>query len=331
MSYKWYIYSLDDNIKISDLKKSNYPTNINTDKIAQYVSDNNINIYCEDANYHHKFLSISSRPYIVYAMGNLDLLDGCILLSIVWPRIPSEYAKQVVTQAIGLLSHKKISIISGLADGIDELAHNESIANNIPTIAVLGGGLSYFLNGNKKNLITKILDSGGLVLSEFRLKQEPTKWSFPQRNRIVAGLSDMVLLPEAGDKSGSLITANFALEMSKPVYIIPNSIYNINSIGSNKLLASNGTYPVWDLKTWVEDNFESKDNIYLSGKKLPDIEKKNILASIAKDNLSSIQQKIFTYISDGADDMQAILDKDNNLDYGVLIGELSMMEIEWYI
>lgn len=321
MSYKWYIYSLDDNIKISDLKKSNYPSDINTDKITKYISANNIHIYCEDENYHYKFNHISSKPYIVYAMGNLDLLDMDIL-SIVWPRKASEYGKQVVCQLIKLLSSKKVCTISGLADGIDELVHLESVKNNIPTIAVLGGGLWYFLGGNKKWLIDKILNSWGLILSEFRIKQKPAPYTFPQRNRIVAGLSNMLFLPEASENSGSLITAKFALSMWKSVYITPNNIYNTNSYGSNKLLNENGVFPVWDLQYRVDEHFDDVQNA----------DKSEYIYSINnRDDLTLLQSKILWYISEWFVDIETILWKDEELDYQSLLWELSMLEIDGYI
>ena len=200
MSYIWYIYSLDEKLKISQLKSWDYAKDIDISKISKYISDNNIQILCQDEKYHDKFLWIPSKPYILYAIGNLELLNTKII-GIVWPRKPSEYWIKLVSQTISLLSNKKnISTISGLAEWIDELVHNESINNNIPTIAVLGWWINYFLTWTKKNLIQKIINNWWLIISEFKLKQKPTPRTFPQRNRIVAWLSDIIFLPEARDR-----------------------------------------------------------------------------------------------------------------------------------
>ena len=128
-----------------------------------------------------------------------------------------------------VLPQYDIVTISGLAPGVDTMCHEMSILANIPTIAVLGGGLQYFLKSGNREFIHKIVDNGGLVLSEFDLDKQPERYTFPQRNRIVAGLSECVFLPEAGEKSGSLITADFARQVHKPVYGVPSSIFSSSS------------------------------------------------------------------------------------------------------
>lgn len=321
MSYKAYIYSIDENIKISHLKSWEYPLGIETANIEKYIYDNKIQILSQDEDYHSKFLAIPSKPYIIYAIGNLDLLNSKIIW-MVWPRKPSEYATKIISQTISLLSCKQnISTISGLAEGIDELVHNESIKNNIPTIAVLGWGLGYFLTWTRRDLIHKIIDNWWLVISEFRLKQKPAPWTFPQRNRIVAWLSDMIFLAEASDNSGSLITVNFALEMKKLVFIVPGNIYSSTSFWSNKLLNHSGTKAVYDLQARVDDNFEKSDN----NTKIEVIDKNKY------NNLTVLQKDILQYISDWADNIDKILTQNANLDYNTVIFELSMLEIDWYI
>jgi DNA processing protein len=111
------------------------------------------------------------------------------------------------------------------------MTHEMSMKAGIPTIAILGGGLKRFLESKSREIIQKIIDHGGLVISEFKLNKEPERYTFPQRNRIVAGLADMIFLPEAGEKSGSLITVDFARQMHKDVYGAPNTIFSPLSKG----------------------------------------------------------------------------------------------------
>ncbi|USN54284.1 MAG: DNA-processing protein DprA [Candidatus Peribacteria bacterium] len=114
--------------------------------------------------------------------------------------------------------------ISGAAPGIDTLVHSRSMSYGIPTIAVLAGGFGYYAKSQQWQYLQKIVAEGGLLVSEYKCYQKPTNYSFPQRNSIVAGLGDIVFVPAAGVKSGSLITVDFALDMNKVVYTVPTSI-----------------------------------------------------------------------------------------------------------
>ncbi len=321
MSYIWYIYSIDDNIKISHLKSGDYDKNIDTTTVSKYISDNKIQILTQNESYHQKFLYIPSKPYIIYAIWNLDLLDSNIIW-MVWPRKPSDYGNKIICQTISLISNKQnIATISGLADGIDELVHTQSIKNNIPTIAVLGWGLSYFLNSNKKDLIKKIVDNWWLVISEFRLKQKPAPYTFPQRNRIVAWLSDMIFLAEAWDNSGSLITVNFWINMGKKIFVVPGDIYASTSFGSNKILNHNGVEAVYDIPLRVNNNFGIQNS---------NTNNQNIIEN-KYDNLTDLQKIILQYIIDWKNSIDSILQQKNELNYELLMVELSILEIEEYI
>lgn len=133
-----------------------------------------------------------------------------------------------MSELVGRLSYYDVVTVSGLADGIDMLAHTESIKQGVPTIAVLGGGLHHFLK-TKQSIIDDIISYGGLVISEFKLLSKPSAFTFPQRNRIIAGLSDLLFLPEGSISSGSLITVDFALSAHKPVFATPNQIRSTSS------------------------------------------------------------------------------------------------------
>ena len=182
----------------------------------------------DDSDYHFKIRQIASAPYVIYGQGNTELLHKSII-AIVWPRKATPYARQVLEELFKKLQYYDVVTISWLADGVDMMAHEFSLQYNIPTIAILGWGLQYYLKSKSREIIQKIVQSGGLILSEFKLDKGPEKYTFPQRNRIVAGLSDMVFLPEAGLKSGSLITVDFARSMHKDIYGTPNTIFSSTS------------------------------------------------------------------------------------------------------
>lgn len=150
----------------------------------------------------------------------------------------SEYGKAVCEKIIDELSFYPVTIVSGLAYGIDSLAHKYALKNNLPTIAIPGSGLKDCVIYPKRhfNLSNKILENNGCLISEYDDEQEAAPWTFPQRNRIMAGISDLVLIIEAAEKSGTMITARFALEYNIDVACVPGSIFNQNSKGTNKLL-----------------------------------------------------------------------------------------------
>lgn len=234
-SSKPILYSVTD-LTIWDLKKIDLATyDLSeqelrlSEKALVWCQENSVFMVCQDDNdYHFKLGFVYSSPYIVYMVWNIELLNRQII-AIVWPRKYSPYATQVLESLFCVLSDYDVVTVSGLADGVDKMCHEDSIKAGIPTIAVLGWGLKHYLEGRDRDLIKKIIDNGGLVLSEFKLNSRPEKYTFPQRNRIVAWLSEMVFLPEASLKSWSLITVDFARQMHKDVYGTPNSIFSITS------------------------------------------------------------------------------------------------------
>lgn len=159
-------------------------------------------------------------------------------MAVVGSRRCTRYGAEVLDKFIPGLVGTKITIVSGFMYGIDALAHKKTLENNGKTVAVLGGGLNVCSPSENDALYSQILSSGGLVLSEYVDNFLPTLWSFPQRNRIVAGLSSLgVLVVEAGIKSGSLITARLANEMGRDVYAVPGSIFSKTSMGCHELIA----------------------------------------------------------------------------------------------
>lgn len=209
-------------------------------KIFKKIEDENINIcFWGDVDYPELLANIYSPPPIFYYRGSLDINWGSSL-SVVGSRKFTPYGERITKDFVLNLSQVGISIISGLAVGIDSLAHQESLRNNGKTIAVLGSGLDYssIYPRSNRGLAQEIIEKGGLVLSEFPLGTEPTSFNFPKRNRIIAGLSRVTLVVEASKKSGSLITAKYALDEGREVFTFPGSIYDDNFIGNNNLIKS---------------------------------------------------------------------------------------------
>ena len=200
-----------------------------------------IKIDVEDEKYPQRLLKIKNFPTEIYALGNIDLLNAAYTVAIVGARKFTEYGNTVASEFAKELSKKDICIVSGMAMGIDGIAHNAAIENTGKTIAVLGCGLNYIYPPENEWLFHKILTKGGCIVSEYPPEVEPDSKKFPTRNRIVSGLSDAVLVVEARYRSGSTITAKFAKEQGKRVYAIPNSIYVKTGVGTNILIQEGAT------------------------------------------------------------------------------------------
>ncbi len=212
----------------------------NFEQTFKKIETENINICLwGDVDYPELLANIYSPPPIFYYRGSLDI-NWNSSLSVVGSRKFTPYGERIVREFVSVLPQVGISIISGLAIGIDSLSHQESLENNGKTIAVLGSGLDYCSIYPRSNrvLAQEIIEKSGLVLSEFPLGTEPISFNFPKRNRIIAGLSRATLVVEASKKSGSLITAKYALDEGREVFTFPGSIYDDNFSGNNNLIKS---------------------------------------------------------------------------------------------
>lgn len=181
--------------------------------------------------------SLAGMPEVLYYRGNIKLLnEKCF--AIVGTRKPTDYGKSVALSFTNGLAKSDLVIVSGLALGIDSLAHQSCISENGKTIAVLGSGLDEQCFYPKENLklAKQILEKNGCLISEYPTGTKGALYTFPQRNRIIAGLSMGVLVVEAKIKSGALITANYAKQYKKQIFAIPNSIYTQTSKGCNFLI-----------------------------------------------------------------------------------------------
>lgn len=189
---------------------------------------------------------IPQPPKTLYLEGALPSPD-LMLLAVVGSRQYTSYGKQVVDHLIAGLAGYPVGIVSGLALGIDGLAHEAALRTGLYTIAVPGSGLdpSVLYPASNRPLARKILESGGGLLSEFEPDFAPTKWSFTQRNRIMAGMSHATLVIEAAEKSGTLITARLASDYNRDLLVVPGSIFSRNSRGVHQFLKLGAT-PITD-------------------------------------------------------------------------------------
>ncbi|AZV56295.1 DNA-processing protein DprA [Clostridium sp. AWRP] len=219
--------------------------------MLQYCSMNGINAvnFC-DKEYPARLKNYEDSPAVLFYKGNIKKLNDNFSVSIVGARDCSLYGKNLATLISREVTVNNISIISGMARGVDSYAQSAAVEKNGYTCAVLGSGVDVIYPRQNRKLYESIL-KGGCVLSEFVPKTKPYPYNFPLRNRIISGLSDVVIVIEAGDKSGSLITASCALEQGKDVMAVPGSIFSPKSRGTNKLI-KDGAY----VFTCLEDLFD---------------------------------------------------------------------------
>lgn len=189
-----------------------------------------------DSEYPDCLEEIDVPPAILYYKGDIGLLKT-LCLGVVGPREPSRYGRDYTEKFVEILAKCKLTIVSGMARGIDSIAHRVTLQNHGKTIAVLGSGIDVVYPANNAELYDDIAREG-LVITEYPLGTPPLAYNFPERNRIISALSKGILIPEAGLKSGSLITADYAIKQNKELFIIPSALNSPRGQGGNKLLKS---------------------------------------------------------------------------------------------
>lgn len=187
--------------------------------------------------------SISSVPKQLFVLGSLEPLSQTKVVSIVGSRAVTPYGQLVTSRLAGELASRGIAVVSGLALGVDAVAHKATLDENGYTVAVLANGLDSIQPASNRNLALRILRQGGAIISEYPEGTPAFKQNFVARNRIVSGLCDGLLITEATERSGSLHTANFALEQGRVVMAVPGNITSGNSAGTNNLIKT-GAVPV---------------------------------------------------------------------------------------
>ena len=205
-------------------------------KYILYMQKHNIDIInINDENYPKILKEIYDPPISLYIKGNKNILNNTSV-AIIGCRQASQYGIKVAKYFGYNLAKNEVNVVSGLAKGIDSYAHIGSICANGKTIAVIGNGIDTIYPKENINIENNILEKGGTIISEYPLGTKPEKMNFPARNRIISGISKSVIVVEAKEKSGTLLTVDFALEQGRDVYVVPGNINSINSIGTNELL-----------------------------------------------------------------------------------------------
>lgn len=197
-------------------------------------------LFIKDEDFPQELKEIPYPPLFLYVKGKLSQGKK---FAIVGTRKPTPYGKEVASLFAEALLEGGLTLVSGLARGIDTIVHRVSVEKKGQTIAILGSGLDVIYPPENRELYHQILETGGAVISEFPLGTKPRKENFPRRNRLITGLSLGVLVIEAGERSGTLITARWAQEQGKEVFAVPGNIFSAQSKGTNFLLKE-GAIPV---------------------------------------------------------------------------------------
>jgi len=303
--YKSINYIRNNINKISELYKLNIKANeIEIEELIKYMKEKGIGyitIFSEE--YPESLLSAYDPPYALFYIGNLDLLKTK-MIAVVGARNCSQYGIEVSKLIAKELSENNVTLVSGMALGIDSVAQSSAIDNFGKTIAVLGCGVDYIYPKSNKILYEKIKKEG-LIISEYLPKTTPRPYYFPMRNRIISGISEGVIVVEASEKSGSLITANYALYQGKTVVAVPGSIFQKSFSGCNKLIRD-GAYIFSSL-----DDFRSLFNLRKKERE--------------KSEISLLKKSLFNIISDEPKHLDEILES-VNVDRKVLFGLLFEMQ-----
>lgn len=213
---------------------------INKDEFADKVADelykyNITPITYVSKEYPEKLKNISDPPLVIYVRGDVSIMNKKAV-AIVGTRKPTTYGRIVTERFAGELAEAGLVTVSGLAYGIDTIVATASLDVNGKTIAVLAGGLDSIYPSQNKGLADKIVEKGGLLVTEYRPFTSPTQYAFIDRNRIISGLSLGTLIIEAGRTSGTMSTARHALEQGRELFVVPGNINSLQSEGTNNLI-----------------------------------------------------------------------------------------------
>lgn len=207
-------------------------------EMSKLVRENIWTITEEDPSFPTALNEIPNSPVIIYGRGQIKNLTAENMLAVVGTRKPTSYGLEATSSLVCELAEAGIVIVSGLAMGIDSRAHETTLDQKGKTVAVLGSGVNQdsIFPPENRNLARRILENDGTIISEYAPQTPAVKEHFPARNRIISGLSRGVLVIEAREKSGALITAGLALEQNREVFALPGSIFSLASAGPNKLI-----------------------------------------------------------------------------------------------
>lgn len=269
-------------------------------------------ITIEDKNYPENLKNIDGAPFLLYIIGQILPADS-LAIGVVGTRKITSYGREVTEKLVADLAVSELTIVSGLAYGVDSIAHNSALQSGGRTIGVWAGGLDTVTSGFRQSIIEKILKSNsGAIISEFPLGFHPSRVTFPQRNRIIAGLSLGVLVTEAAGDSGAIITANFAKKQDRPVFAVPGPITSSLSKGTADLIKKGAklVYSVGDILG--ELKIEKRREGERARRVLPENKEEEVILNLLKDETKQIDEII----------------RETRLGTGKVISLLTMMEIK---
>jgi DNA processing protein len=227
-------------------------------------------LFLTDPDYPQRLLHCYDAPTLLFYRGEANL-NAARVIALIGTRSNTDYGRYITEKLVRELTDKEVLIVSGLAFGIDALAHKASIRNNLPTVGVLGHGLDTIYPSQHTQLAKDMIKQGGGLLTEFSSNTKPDKHNFPARNRIVAGMSDATIVVETGIKGGSMITAELANSYNKDVFAWPGKVTDLKSAGCNYLIRSNkamlltDTQELIDLMGWADIHRQppAQQNLFL--------------------------------------------------------------------
>jgi DNA processing protein len=232
----------------------------------RFVEKNGINpVFITDRNYPQRLLHCYDSPTLIYCKGNTDL-NRPKVIAVIGSRSHTDYGRQITENLVAGLCKEDLLVISGLAFGIDAIAHRAALINKIPTVAVLAHGLDQVYPNDHIPLANQILHEQGTLLTEFRSGEIPDRHNFPSRNRIVAGMSDATIVIETKIKGGSMITAELANGYNRDVFAFPGKTTDPKSSGCNYLIQNNkailltGPDDLLEIMGWKEKSAGSSKN-----------------------------------------------------------------------
>ncbi len=208
-------------------------------------------LFLNDKNYPQRLLNCYDSPTLLFYKGDADL-NASKIIAIIGTRNHTDYGKHQTEKLVKELSSQNILVVSGMAFGIDAFAHKASLKNELTTVGVLAHGLDQIYPPDHSTLAKDMLKHGGGLLTEFRSNTKPDKHNFPTRNRIVAGMSDAVVVMETGEKGGSMITAELANGYNKDVFALPGKVTDNKSAGCNFLIRNNKAMLLTDAEELIE-------------------------------------------------------------------------------
>lgn len=308
---------------LNDVDIKNIIKNQDINLLISYIKLNNkhnvkfVTIYDDD--YPFLLKQISSPPPVIYYKGYIPNFETHIPIGIIGARNCSPYGRTVTKEYSSELAKNNVIIVSGLASGIDGVAHEATLDANGLTIAVLGSGVEICYPSENLELYNRIIETG-CIMSEYPPETKMIKSNFPQRNRIIAGLCHGLVVVESRARSGTQITVNFALEEGRDVFAVPGNVTSKLSEGTNMLI-SDGAICASSPKVIM-----SAYNLSLEGYKTNTIEKKNT------DNLTKLEKELYSLIiSSEEGKLQEQLISSFNIDNSEIIYNLLNLEIKGYI